>query len=202
MSQNGRSPVFVFSGGCDIRMRSQKPKPGVKGKSRRRGDEGRKPISPARVKEIVARAWALGEPLCESRGMELIHVEFQREPGGRVLRLYIDKPGGVRLDDCVGVSRELGDLLDVSLDESGAYNLEVSSPGPERPIGKKVDFERFMGSRAKIRITRPMDGQRNFKGVLMGLSEDGVLLQTADRTVAIPCEEISRARLVNPNGDS
>lgn len=183
-------------------MRSQKPKSGAKGKSRRRGDEGQKPISPARVREIVAQAWALGEPLCESRGMELVHVEFQREPGGRVLRFYIDKPGGVRLDDCVGVSRELGDLLDVSLDESGAYNLEVSSPGAERPIGKKVDFERFMGSRAKIRITRPMDGQRNFQGVLMGLSEDQVLLQTADRTVAIPYEEISRARLVNHNGDS
>lgn len=202
MSQNGRSPVFVFSGDGEIGMGSQKPKSGAKKKPRRRGEAGQKPISPARVREIVAQAWALGEPLCESQGMELVHVEFQREPDGRVLRFYIDKPGGVMLDDCVGVSREMGDLLDVSLDESGAYNLEVSSPGPERPIGRKVDFERFSGRQAKIRIAQPVDGQRNFQGMLMGLSEDRVLLKTADRTVAIPYSEISRARLVNLNGDS
>ncbi len=202
MSQNGRSPVFVFSGGCDIRMRSQKTKIGPKGKPGPRGEGKQKPLSPAQVRQIVAQASALAGPLCESRGMELVHVEFQREPAGRVLRLYIDKPGGVNLDDCVGVSRELGDLLDVSIDESGAYNLEVSSPGPERPLGKKHDFERFMGSRAKIRITRPRDGQRNFKGVLLGLSGDQVLLQTAERTVTLPYEEISRAKLVNQNGDS
>lgn len=183
-------------------MGSQKSKSGAKGKSGRRGDSGQKPISPERMLEIVAQASALAGPLCESQGMELVHVEFQREPGGRVLRLYIDKPGGVKLDDCVSVSRELGDLLDVSLEESGAYNLEVSSPGPERPLGKKVDFERFMGSRAKIRTARPMEDQRNFTGMLMGVSGEHVLLQTADRTIFIPYQEISRARLVNHNGDS
>lgn len=202
MSQNGRSPVFVFSGDWDIRMGAQKSKSGARGKRNRRGDSGEKPISAKRMREIVSEASALAEPLCESQGMELVHVEFQREPGGRVLRLYIDKPDGVKLDDCVSVSRELGDLLDVSLEESGAYNLEVSSPGPERPLGRKADFERFTGSRAKIRITRPMEGQRNFQGMLMGMSGDQVLLQTADRTVMIPYEEISRARLVNHNGDS
>ncbi len=183
-------------------MKSQKSKPSAKGKSGRRGDDAQKPISPERMRQIVVQASAMAEPLCESQGMELVHVEFQREPGGRILRLYIDKPGGVKLEDCASVSRELGDLLDVSLEESGAYNLEVSSPGPERPIGKKVDFERFTGSKAKIRIARPMEGQRNFQGVLMGVSGDHVLLQAADRAVSIPYEEISRARLVNHNGDS
>ncbi|MCP4111224.1 MAG: ribosome maturation factor RimP [Desulfobacteraceae bacterium] len=157
--------------------------------------------------------------------MELVHVEYQRETGGRVLRIYIDGPGGVTLDDCVGISRQLSDLLDVSLEDSDAeenepYSLEVSSPGTERPLGKESDFERFKGSIAKIK-TAPSDGtgnsrpqkQKTYKGVLLGISETPqisgqvseqnsqspeifVNLLVNEETVSIPFREITRARLV------
>ena len=154
--------------------------------------------------DVVSHVIALGEPLCRSAGMELVHVEFQREKTGKVLRIYIDKEGGVSLDDCVGVSRELSDLLDVYLDEKydlGSYRLEVSSPGTDRPIAKESDFERFQGHRAGIRIRRPMGGQKNFSGTITGCSHSHVSLKTEKNTVSIPFEDITRARLINYHGE-
>ena len=121
----------------------------------------------ARVKELI-------EPLCETEGMELVHLEYQREASGRILRLYIDKPGGVTLEDCVFISRQSGDLLDVYLANMGAYKLEVSSPGVCRPLGKKIDFERYKGNQAQIRTAAPINGQKNFKGVILGISDEMV----------------------------
>ncbi len=162
--------------------------------------------SPENRKEIIAQAKDLTESLCEAEGMELVHVEYQREQGGRTLRLYIDRPGGVSLDDCMHISRQVSDILDVNL-ESGlernsSYNLEVSSPGPNRPLGKKLDFERFKGRIAKIKAVQPVDGQKTpknktVKGILLGISEDIVKLAVDDKTVAIPFQEITRAHLVN-----
>ena len=88
--------------------------------------------------EIIAQTKSLAQRLCEAEGMELVHVEFQREAGGRVLRLYIDQPGGVTLNDCVNISRQMGDLLDVNIENMGPYNLEVSSPGTDRPLSKEA----------------------------------------------------------------
>jgi ribosome maturation factor RimP len=147
--------------------------------------------------EAIARIRGLAETLCESAGMELVHMEFQRESGGRMLRVYIDKPGGVGLTDCVFVSRQLGDLLDVYLEEDHpAYNLEVSSPGPERPIGKANDFERFAGQWVKIKTRQSISGQKNFTGKLLGISEGIVKLEQNDIIRAIPHGEILKARLV------
>lgn len=155
------------------------------------------PAAAARRGEWIDEIRDLAEPLCESEGYELVHVEFQAEPGGRILRLYIDKPGGVTLDDCVTVSRQLSDLLDVALEDMGPYSLEVSSPGPERPLGKIEDFSRFQGNRAKIRTVRPIEGQKNFTGVLSGVDRDTVNLTTAEKTVAIPYDLIQKARLAD-----
>ncbi|MBW2585066.1 MAG: ribosome maturation factor RimP [Deltaproteobacteria bacterium] len=135
------------------------------------------------------------EPLCASEGLELVHVEFQRESSGRILRLYIDKPDGINLDDCASVSRQMGDLLDVNLEDIGPYSLEVTSPGPERPLAKQEDFDKFKGSRAKIKTSRPLNGQKNFTGVLKGISGEQVNLQIGEQTVAIPYQDISKARL-------
>jgi len=147
--------------------------------------------------KIVARVKALAEPLCASEGIELVHVEYQPEAGGMILRLYIDKLGGVTLDDCTYISRQLGDILDVNLESKGAYKMEVSSPGPDRPLGKKTDFERFKGSIARIRTHKPFNGQKNFKGVLLGVSDEMVKLLVDNKDVAIPFNEIAGARLVN-----
>ena len=151
--------------------------------------------SPVNEQIIAMQVKSLAEPLCDSEGLELVHVEFQREAAGRILRLYLDKPGGISLDDCAGVSRQMGDLLDVNLADIGPYSLEVTSPGPERPLAKQEDFEKFKGSRAKIKTNHPLNGQKNFTGVLLGISGEQVNLQIGEQIVAIPFNNISRARL-------
>jgi ribosome maturation factor RimP len=159
-------------------------------------------LKPEKPEETIARVWEIAEPACISAGFELVQVEYRREPGGRILRLYIDKPGGVTVDDCATVSRQVGDLLDVYLEGTATYNLEVSSPGIERPLAKRSDYERFKGKEARIMIRRPKDGQKNFKGILLGASGEEVELRMeGGLTVAIPFGEITKARLVNYNGE-
>ncbi len=148
-------------------------------------------------KKIVARVNDLLEPLFSAEGMELVYVEYQREAGGRTLRLFIDRPGGVTLDDCIYISRQSNDLLDVYLEDTGPYRLEVSSPGLNRPLAKKTDFEKFKGNRIQVRTHRPIDGKNKFKGILLGISEDLVNLSINDQTVTIPHEEIKMARLID-----
>jgi ribosome maturation factor RimP len=155
-------------------------------------DGRHKPVSEQKVVGLVR---SMAEPLCASEGLELVHVEFQRESGGRILRLYIDKPDGINVNDCVSVSRQMGDLLDVNVEDIGPYSLEVTSPGPERPLAKQEDFDKFKGSRAKIKTSRPLNGQKNFTGVLRGISGEQVNLQIGEQTVAIPYQDISKARL-------
>jgi ribosome maturation factor RimP len=161
-------------------------------------------VDPAlkRDRAVAASVRKLAEPVCDAEGLELVHVEYQREARGRVLRLYIDRPGGVTLDDCVHLSRQLGDLLDVHLESEGPYHLEVSSPGVDRPLGLAADFDRFTGCEAEIRTVRPREGRRRFKGVLAGVTDDVVALQASEGTVRIPLDDILRARLVNYNGEN
>jgi len=152
--------------------------------------------------KTISMVGELAETLCDSLNLEFVHVEFQREPRGRILRVYIDKPGGAGLDDCVRVSRQLGDLLDVYLDAEVTYDLEVSTPGSERPLGKASDFDRFKGKIVKIRTRKPIDGQKNFTGKLLGITEGIVSLGKQDITVAIPHQEIAKARLVDNYGEN
>ena len=156
----------------------------------------------AERERILAAVKKLAEPVCLAEGMELVFVEYQAEAAGRILRLYIDQPGGVTLDDCANISRQLGDLLDVSLDSDEPYNLEVSSPGTNRPLGKLADYNRFKGQEAKIQTREPLDGQKNFKGTLMGAKADLITILTNENTVAIRFETITKARLINYNGES
>ncbi|MEZ4528343.1 MAG: ribosome maturation factor RimP [Desulfobacterales bacterium] len=158
--------------------------------------------SPEKDRKIADRIRALAEPLCEAGGIELVHVEYQREPRGRILRLYIDKPGGVMLDDCADVSQQVGDLLDAGFEDIGPYHLEVSSPGQDRPLGKLSDFEKYRGQRAKISTSRPVAGKKKIQGILNGVSDgEMIALQIGDSTVLIPFQEIVRARLVNCRGE-
>ena len=160
------------------------------------------PFPSAERERVLAAARKLAEPLCSAEGMELVFIEFQAEPGGRILRLYIDRPGGVTLDDCVDISRQLSDLLDVGLETDEPYSLEVSSPGANRPLGKLEDFNRFKGQEAKIQLVEPIDGQKNFNGTLMGVEDRLITILTNDKTVAIRFDTITKARLINYNGES
>ncbi len=152
-------------------------------------------------KDIIKQVEALADPLCESEGLEMVHVEFQRESAGRILRLYIDRAGGVTLDDCVNVSRQLNDLLDVYLDDIGPYNLEVTSPGPERPLSKLQDYERFKSRKAKIKTRQPVNDQKNFTGIILGVAAKQIKLLSNEKTVTIPFGDISKARLVDVDGE-
>jgi ribosome maturation factor RimP len=151
---------------------------------------------------IVLRVWRLAEPLCLGEGLELVHIEYQREPEGRTLRIYLDKPGGVTLDDCVNISRQLGDILDVGLETELSYRMEVSSPGLDRPLGKLGDFERFRGCRAKIRTVRSIDGRKNFTGTLEGVDGESIRLLVDHRSMSIALVDIAKAHLINYNGES
>ena len=152
-------------------------------------------------REIIKQVEALAEPLCDSEGLELVHVEYQRESAGRILRLYIDRAGGVALDDCVNVSRQLNDLLDVYLDDIGPYNLEVTSPGPERPLSKLQDYERFKGRKAKIKTRQPVNEQKNFTGIILGVAAKQIKLLSNEKIVTIPFGDITKARLVDVDGE-
>ncbi len=153
-----------------------------------------------RDKSLKTNVWKLVEPVCESEGLELVLIEFQREKGGRVLRLYIDKATGVTLDDCARVSRQVDAILDVYCDAESAYTLEVSSAGVNRPLGRQSDYERFKGRVVKIKARVPVDGRKNFKGMLLGLSEGIVRLRSDGREYAVPYNGIAKAQLVNDDG--
>lgn len=131
------------------------------------------------------------EPAVEGLGYELVELEFQ----GGVLRLYIDQPQGVTLDDCEKVSRQIGTVLDVADPIPRAYSLEVSSPGLDRPLRKPDDFERCAGKRARIELSLPLDGRRRFSGTLQGLEHDKVLIDVDGMRFQLPFAQIGKARL-------
>lgn len=145
------------------------------------------------VEEKVTR---LAEEVAGGWGIEVVDVEFIPEHGRWVLRVYIDKPGGVTLDDCGDFSSELSTVLDVEDPVPERYALEVSSPGLDRPLKKPRDFERFIGRKAKIKTREPIEGRRNFKAVIRGVSDEGVVVtDSEERHWTIPIENISKARL-------
>ncbi len=195
MRGNGRQPVFLFL----MTERFDRSTP-----SRKKEKKTEIPLPMASRltrNEIISKVNELAGPLCDAEEKELVYTEYQREPQGMILRIYIDKPGGATVQDCTHVSRQLQDLLDVHLDVSENYYLEVSSPGINRPLGKLSDFVRFKGRQAKIKILQPVEGQKKFTGVLSGVSQETVAIQVGDRIIEIPYQDITRARLVNYNGD-
>lgn len=153
---------------------------------------------------IIERVADLITPLLESRKMELVDLEYRREGHGNILRIFIDKEGGINLDDCAEVSREVDVLLEVEDLIPSAFNLEVSSPGLDRPIKKAADFERFKGRLAKIKMREKLDPdqrghlRKTFVGTLLGIQGDAVLLAQNDKkggTIELPLEDIEKANL-------
>jgi ribosome maturation factor RimP len=141
----------------------------------------------------------LTEPVVAGQGYELVDLEFKNEPqvGGWVLRVFIDKPEGVSLDDCASVSRELSAVLDVDDAIPIAYSLEVSSPGLNRPLRKATDFARFVGKKAKIRTRHPVgESRRNFSGTLVGVDGDKVKIDVGDQVCEVPVDDVEKANLV------
>jgi len=142
-----------------------------------------------RVRELAARA-------AEERGLELVHVELARTGRLRTLRVFIDKPGGVTHENCSEVSHHLSTVLDVEDFIHEPYTLEVSSPGLERGLYRREDYERFAGQSARMRSREAVDGQRNFRGRIVGVEGADVVFD--DRTtgrVLVPVASIVKANL-------
>lgn len=147
-------------------------------------------------KNIAAAVEDLVTPIVEANNMELVDVNYVKEGGRWFLRLFIDKPGGVDLDDCQLVSREVEPVLDEYDPIPNSYTLEVSSPGIERPLKKLSDFERFQGERISLNTFGPVDGQRRFTGLLKGVEGDNVRLDVGGQDVLISFEQVAKAKLV------
>ncbi|RME28419.1 MAG: ribosome maturation factor RimP [Deltaproteobacteria bacterium] len=137
----------------------------------------------------------LAEPVVERCGAELIAVELTNEHGEDVLRLFIDRPGGVSVADCTRVSHAMSPVLDVHDPFPGRFRLEVSSPGMDRPVQRREDFLRFSGFRARLRLT-PRSGRRRFTGVLAGLDGDDLLFRVNDELRRYPLTDVDRVRLI------
>jgi len=147
------------------------------------------------------RLVALLQPLVESLDYEFVGLEYLDNPKQSVLRIYIDAEEGVGLEDCEAVSREVAALLDVEDPIRGHYNLEISSPGVERPLFTPEQFERFSGHEARVSLFAPEDGRRKFRGTILGLDDDRLRLQVDGDEVSLAMNNIAKARLV-PDWDA
>jgi ribosome maturation factor RimP len=146
-------------------------------------------------RSIKGEIQSLITPVVEKLGYELVDVEYLKEGQNWFLRLYIDHPHGIQLTDCEKVSKEIDQMLDEHDLIPHKYFLEVSSPGIERPLKNRRDFESFLGSRVKINTYLPVDEKKSFTGLLLGLKDTAVVVKTEDTEVSIPLDIISTAHL-------
>jgi len=144
---------------------------------------------------IVDRVRELVEPVLVGMGFELIDVLFLSAGGRWVLRLYIDKDGGVTIDDCAKVSGEIGDLIDVKEMIRHEYTLEVSSPGLNRPLTREKDLIGAVGRKVKVKTSVPINGRRNFIGQLKAFTGGKLLLFVDNQEVVVPWAEVKKANL-------
>jgi ribosome maturation factor RimP len=145
---------------------------------------------------IAGRVQEIAERVAIDHGLELVHAEVAGPANKPIVRIFIDKPQGVTHEDCSEVSVHLGTILDVEDFIHASYTLEVSSPGLERGLYKRADYERFAGNEAKLKTRQPIQGQRNFRGRLLGVDGNDVLFE--DRTsgqIRVPLESIVKANL-------
>ncbi|MDY6814125.1 MAG: ribosome maturation factor RimP [Pseudomonadota bacterium] len=135
-------------------------------------------------------------PAVEALGYELVLVQLLGRGGDQLLRLYIDAPAGIGVEDCERVSRQVAALLDVEDPIPGAYTLEVSSPGLDRPLVTPAHFERHLGQRVRVKAAVPIDGRRNFTGVLVAAGDDEIEIAGDEARWRLPFAQIETARLV------
>jgi len=135
-------------------------------------------------------------PILAQEQMELVDVEYRSERGRWILRVFIDRPGGVKLDECAGISHQIGDLIEVENCIPHRYCLEVSSPGLNRLLKNESDFQRFMGKMVKMRMRNALEGRKNFKGNIIQCENGVVVLEDPEGNIFhFQIEDIEKARL-------
>ena len=147
------------------------------------------------MSKIADAAEQVVRPIIEAHGMELVDVEFKKLYGTPTLTIYIDKPGGVSLDDCELIHRAIDAPID-ELDPTGgmAYNLNVSSPGLDRPFKTLRDYQRKLGEKVEVSLYAPLDGKKKFIAVLIDANEEEITLQDGDKTIKIQLKQIAAAK--------
>ncbi len=150
-------------------------------------------------KKIVTLTEEIAQPIVDAMELELVDVEFVKEGKNHFLRVYVDKDGGIDIEDCEKVSEQLSEQLDEQDPIESAYFLEVSSPGVERKLKKREDFERFVGSYVYIKTFEPIDGDKEFFGDIKNFENDEVTLvvkiKTQTKEVTIPYKKVANAHL-------
>ena len=147
------------------------------------------------MKKVTELTAELAAPVIAAQGCELWDVEYVKEAGTWYLRLYIDKEGGVSIDDCEAISRRVSDLLDEADPIEGSYTFEVSSAGAERPLKRASDFARFLGSPVPVRLYKNRDGRKEFAGDLAGYEDGAVLLKVGEETLRFEKGDVALVRL-------
>jgi ribosome maturation factor RimP len=148
------------------------------------------------VRHAPGNVQAIIEPVVTSLGYELVGAEFLIQGQSGLLRVYIDAEDGIQMKDCTRVSHQLSGVLDVEDVIKGQYQLEVSSPGLDRPLFTAEHFERFQGHKARLKLTVPLEGQRKFKGTLKGVKNDQVILEVDGKEIPLSLNAIDKANLI------
>ncbi len=148
--------------------------------------------------DLEESLFQLLEPVLREYGYELVLVEITGLPNRRNIRVFVDREGGINVEDCARASRIIDPLIESHSVFPGSYVLEVSSPGLDRPLFKETDYERFAGKKVRIRLRRPIENRRNFTGILRGLKDKKLILVELEEgiQVELPLEEIQKANLV------
>jgi len=144
---------------------------------------------------ILSAVQQLVHPMLEESGFELVDVEYVKEGSNRYLRVIVDKPGGIDIEDCSRVSEYLSAKLDESDPISEAYFLEVTSPGAERPLKKPEDFMNSIGKNVFVTTNEPVDGHKEFEGILENYDSDTLAIRSGKTTITIPTSKVASARL-------
>ena len=147
------------------------------------------------MNKIAQKVYELALPVAERQGVEVWDVEYVKEAGQWFLRVYIDKTGGIGIDDCERMSRELDPILDEADPIPGSYTFEVSSAGAERQLKRPSDFERFLGEKVEVKLYRSVDGRKEFTGRLAGYENGSVSLETDGTQRTFEKENIAQVRL-------
>jgi len=145
---------------------------------------------------VINKIHELAVPIINEHNLDLVNIEYVRESRGRVVRITLDKEGGVTLNDCTKVSKELGYILEVKDVVTHPYHLEVSSPGLERPLITQKDYEKFLGRKVAIKTSEPLNGQKIFKGTLQSIQDGNVHLDIDGKSWKIPFTTINKAKLI------
>jgi ribosome maturation factor RimP len=148
------------------------------------------------MKQAPSHLVDLIEPIVEGLGYECIGIEYSPHPKHGLLKIYIDSAAGIQLEDCTKVSHQISGVLDVEDPIQGNYQLEISSPGLDRPLFTLNQFEQWKNNMVRVNLFRPVESRKKITGLILGVEGENILLQENDQVLEIPFQAISKARLV------